>query len=79
LEKDRKKILMKMRWKILKKSNQFFELNLLKDILLKNNIFSVIMNKKDSTYLFGNIELLVKEDDYYKANEILNKNGSRDI
>ena len=68
-----------MRWKILKKSNQFFELNLLKGILLKNNIFSVIMNKKDSSYLFGNIELLVKEDDYHKANEILNKNGSRDI
>ena len=70
---------MKMRWKILKKSNQFFELNLFKGILLKNNIFSVIMNKKDSSYLFGNIELLVKEDDYNKANEILNKNGSRDI
>ena len=68
-----------MRWKILKKSNQFFELNLFKGILLKNNIFSVIMNKKDSSYLFGNIELLVKEDDYNKANEILNKNGSRDI
>ena len=79
MEKDRKKILMKMRWKILKKSNQFFELNLFKGILLKNNIFSVIMNKKDSSYLFGNIELLVKEDDYNKANEILNKNGSRDI
>ena len=79
MEKDRKKILMKMRWKILKKSNQFFELNLLKGILLKNNIISVIMNKKDSSYLFGNIELLVKEGDYCKANEILNKNGSRDI
>ncbi len=38
-----------------------------KQMLLDNDIPAVIVNKKDSSYLFGEIEVYVKREDIIKA------------
>lgn len=42
-------------------------------VLKDAGIESVIMNKKDSAYLFGELELYVQADDVLKAKQIINK------
>ena len=70
--------LSQTKWKILKTSNQVFELEMMKGFLLENGINAVIMNKQDSSYqVFGECELLVKEEDVNQAEELLNKTNER--
>lgn len=38
-----------------------------KQMLMDNDIPAVIVNKKDSSYLFGEIEVFVKREDIIKA------------
>ena len=67
------------KWSILKASNQVFELEMMKGFLLENGIDAVVMNKQDSSYqVFGEGELLVKEEDIQRAEELLNQSDERD-
>ena len=67
------------KWSILKASNQVFELEMMKGFLLENGIDAVVMNKQDSSYqVFGEGELLVKEEDVQRAKELLNQSDERD-
>ena len=67
------------KWSILKASNQVFELEMTKGFLLENGIDAVVMNKQDSSYqVFGEGELLVKEEDLQRAEELLNQSDERD-
>ena len=67
------------KWSILKASNQVFELEMMKGFLLENGIDAVVMNKQDSSYqVFGEGELLVKEEDVQRAEELLNQSDERD-
>lgn len=67
------------KWSILKASNQVFELEMMKGFLLENGIDAVVMNKQDSSYqVFGEGELLVKEEDVHRAEELLNQSDERD-
>lgn len=67
------------KWRILKESNQVFELEMMKGFLHENNIDAVVMNKRDSSYkVFGEVELLVKEEDVQRAEELLNHSDERD-
>ena len=51
---------------------------MMKGFLLENGINAVIMNKQDSSYqVFGECELLVKEEDVNQAEELLNKTNER--
>jgi hypothetical protein len=50
-----------------------FTAELAKDILYENNIDAVIINKQDSTYLFGDIEVYVDRNDAICAKHILEK------
>ncbi len=66
------------KWSILKASNQVFELEMMKGFLLENGIDAVVMNKQDSSYqVFGEGELLVKEEDIQRAEELLNQSDER--
>lgn len=66
------------KWSILKASNQVFELEMMKGFLLENGIDAVVLNKQDSSYqVFGEGELLVKEDDVKRAEELLNQTDER--
>lgn len=67
------------KWKILRASNQVFELEMMKGFLLENGIDAVVLNKQDSSYqVFGEGELLVKEEDMTRAEELLNQTDERD-
>ena len=66
------------KWSILKTSNQVFELEMMKGFLIENGINAIVMNKQDSSYqMFGDGELLVKEEDVKRAKELLNKTNER--
>ena len=70
--------LSQTKWKILKTSNQVFELEMMKGFLLENGINAIVMNKQDSSYqVFGEGELLVKEGDLERAKELLNQTNER--
>ena len=68
----------KHNWVVLKSNSQDFEIEMMKGFLLDNGIDSIIMNKKDSSYqMFGESELMIKEEDLHKANELLNSRDER--
>jgi hypothetical protein len=48
-----------------------YKAELLRGLLFENNIEAVIINKKDSSYLFGELELYVSTDDVIKAKHII--------
>lgn len=66
--------IMDIDWALFYTSNKMYEIEILKGLLLENNIESYIMNKQDSLYLLGEIELYVPFDDILKAKIILSKN-----
>jgi hypothetical protein len=43
---------------------------LLKQILEENNITALIINRQDSSYHFGDIEVYVKSEDFAKAKQM---------
>lgn len=48
-----------------------YKAEILKGLLIENNIDAVIINKKDSSYGFGELELYVNADDVVKAKHII--------
>ena len=48
-----------------------YKAELLKGLLFENIIEAVILNKKDSSYGFGELELYVSSDDVIKAKHII--------
>lgn len=48
-----------------------YQAELLKGLLVENNIEAVIINKKDSSYGFGELELYVHTNDVVKAKHLL--------
>lgn len=65
---------MDIDWALFYTSNKMYEIEILKGLLLENNIESYMMNKQDSLYLLGEIELYVPFDDILKAKIILSEN-----
>lgn len=53
---------MEIGWKKLKTYNSAIEAEIVKQMLEENDIPSVLLNKQDSSYLFGKIELYVHEE-----------------
>lgn len=52
-------------------TNQTFEAELIKQQLENKGIETFIMNKKDSSYLFGEIELIVNKEKESEARKII--------
>jgi len=50
-----------------------YKVEIAQAILAENNINSVIVNKQDSSYFFGEIELHVNPDDAILAKQIINE------
>jgi len=59
------------RWECLFGSKILYKAEMLKSLLEESDIPAVIINKQDSAYLFGDIEVYVKLDDFLKAQQIL--------
>ena len=45
-------------------------------VLDQHRIPDVVLNKKDSSYIFGFVELLVQDEDVIRAKELLNNEGA---
>ncbi len=60
-------------WTLIYRSNKIHEIEFIKAQLQEFNIISVIVNKQDSFYLIGDIELYVSVEDAFNANQLINK------
>ena len=65
---------MEKDWVIAYESKQEYLAEIARTVLTDNDIESVIINKKDSTYnSFGDIEIYVNRDNLIRAKQILQK------
>jgi hypothetical protein len=64
---------MDEQWKVIYRSTAPYKAEILKSILEENDIPGVVINKKDSSYLFGEIEVYVHQNDVLIAKQIVNR------
>lgn len=65
-------------WIKIYSSNQEFEALIRKGVLEEQEIDCVIINKKDSAYLFGEVELYVPKEQVLSASNLLNSEFERE-
>jgi hypothetical protein len=58
-------------WVLLKTTSDDFTAEIIKGMLEENQIEIVVMNKRDSEFLLGEVELYVHRNDVEKANVLL--------
>ena len=59
---------MEKDWLLIFETDQMYQAEIAKQVLSENDIDSIIINKKDSSYLsFGNVEVYVFEENYENA------------
>lgn len=63
---------MDEQWEVVYICTAEYQAEIIRAILEENEIQSVIINKKDSFYHFGEIEVCVKREDVLKAMNIIN-------
>jgi len=64
---------MEESWHLIYSSTFLHKVEIVKAVLEDLEIESVVVNKKDSAYLFGEIELYVHADNVLKARLIINR------
>ncbi len=62
---------MSENWEVIYSTNQLYEAEMVKEMMADNEIECVIMNKMDSIYGFGEIELCVPTEDVLKAKQLI--------
>jgi len=63
---------MEKNWVRIYKSTNFYQAEIVKQMLLQHAIETVLLNKQDSSYLnFGNVEVYVHQEDFDNAIELL--------
>lgn len=62
---------MQGNWIKIYTSNQLYKSEMVKQILMDNDIEAVIMNKKDTSYTFGEVEVHIHQSDFNNALEII--------
>jgi hypothetical protein len=74
-KKERKKTSnMDNNWSVVFSTDDIFQADVIKNMLDANNIDAIIMNQKDSAYLFGIVKIYTKKENIEKAkNLILNE------
>jgi hypothetical protein len=64
--------IMEKNWVKIYKSANFYQSEIVKQMLLQHHIEAVLMNKQDSSYLnFGDVEVYVHQEDFNHAIELL--------
>jgi hypothetical protein len=64
---------MDEQWEVIYRSTAPYKAEIVKSILEENDIPGVVINKKDSSYLFGEIEVYVHQNDVLIAKQIVNR------
>ena len=62
---------MEENWKVVYTADRFYKAELVQGLLKENGIESIVMNKEDSEFLVGTVELYVDEADFEKAEKIV--------
>jgi hypothetical protein len=62
---------MQDNWVPVYSSSQLYEAEMVKNFLTDNDIECVIMNKQDSIYMFGDIEVYVPTNEALKAKQLI--------
>ncbi len=62
---------MSENWEAIYSTDQLYEAELVKDMMADNDIECVILNKQDSTYRFGEIEICVPTEEVFKAKQLI--------
>lgn len=65
-------------WKLVFSSGNRISVEVLQGLLKEHDIESVILNKQDSAYLFGDVELYVSVNDVLRALQIIHNAGTPD-
>lgn len=65
---------MEKDWVNIYSSTQANDIEIVKAVFADNDIPAIDINKKDSSYLFGEIEVYVNRNDVLKAKQIIKKN-----
>jgi len=52
-------------------TNKLFEADMIKEYLSDNGITAFILNKMDSAYHFGEVEILVERDDLIRSKKLI--------
>lgn len=58
-------------WVLLKSTGDEFSAEVIKGMLEENQIETIVMNKRDSEFLLGDVELYVQKTDLEKAQQLL--------
>lgn len=66
---------MEESWQVIYAAKFEHNAEIVRAVLEDNGISAIILNKKDSAYLFGEVEVYVKPDDVMKAKMIINTNN----
>ena len=53
---------MEENWQVVFTTNKIYQAEMVKNILEENEIEAILLNKQDSLYLFGDIEIYVHPD-----------------
>ena len=62
---------MEDNWVPVYSSSQLYEAEMIKSLLADNDIGCVIMNKQDSAYMFGEIDIYVPTDKAFTAKQLI--------
>ena len=60
-------------WSVVFSTQDIFKAEIIKNILLTNNINAILMNQKDSSYLFGTVKIYTRKEDIKKAQKIISE------
>ena len=66
---------MSKNWTKIFATGKPYQAELIKGLLEENNIESIVVNKQDSAYLFGELELYVDAEDIIQAKRIIEKHS----
>jgi hypothetical protein len=64
---------MQSDWVMVYSTDQMYKALFMKERLLEENIGAFIINKRDSAYAFGDVELYVRPEDAVKSIHIIKK------
>lgn len=69
---------MEKEWKKIYTGTDFFRVEIIRQVLAEHDIDAVVMNKQDSSYRFGQIELYVHEEREADALGVIEEMGNID-
>jgi len=69
---------MEKEWKKIYTGTDFFRVEIIRQVLAEHDIDAVVMNKQDSSYRFGQIELYVHKEREADALGVIEEMGNID-